>query len=56
MFDVIEMRLNTWNRFLVAVLSAYKQIKSQRDNVLSDIGEDNFDRAFKFFRPSKTFC
>ena len=30
-------------------------MKSQRDNVLSDVGEDNFDRAFKFLRPSETF-
>ena len=31
-------------------------MKSQRDNVLSDIDEDNFDRAFKFLRPGETFC
>lgn len=46
--------LTTQNRFLVVVLSAYKQIRSQRENVLSDIGEDDFDRAFKFLRPGKT--
>jgi len=49
------MRLTARCRFLVVVLSAYKQMKAQRDDVLSDIGEDNFDRAFKFFRPGMTF-
>jgi flavine halogenase len=48
------MRLTTQNRFLVVVLSAYKQIRSQRENVLSDVGEEDFDRAFKFFRPGAT--
>jgi len=41
----------SFTRFLVVVLSAYKQIRSQKDNFLSDISEDNFDRAFKFLRP-----
>ena len=50
-----SLGVGTRNRFLVVVLSAYKQMKSQRDNVLSDIDEDNFDRAFKSFRPGKTF-
>ena len=47
--------VNRTRRFLVVVLSAYKQMKAQRENVLSDIGEDNFDRAFKFLRPGTTF-
>ncbi|KAF9652074.1 FAD/NAD(P)-binding domain-containing protein [Thelephora ganbajun] len=46
-----ERVATSFTRFLVVVLSAYKQMKSQRDSVLSDIGEDNFDRAFKSFRP-----
>ena len=37
--------------FLVVVLSAYKQIRAQSENVLVDIDEDNFDKAFAFFRP-----
>jgi hypothetical protein len=37
------------------VLSAYKQMRSQSDNILSDVGESDFDRAFKFFRPGVTF-
>ena len=41
------------SRFLVVVLSAYKQIRSQSENVLADIDEDNFDKAFEFFRPGK---
>ena len=49
------MRLTAQYRFLVVVLSAYKQMKAQRENVLSDIGEDNFDRAFKFLRPGANF-
>jgi hypothetical protein len=36
----------------VVVLSAYRQITSQSVAVLSDIEEDNFDRAFDFIRPS----
>jgi hypothetical protein len=52
---VIKMGLTPRDRFLVVVLSAYKQMKSQGENVLSDVDEDNFDRAFKFFRPSETF-
>lgn len=43
-----------YTRFLLVVLSAYKQIRSQNDSILSDIDEDNFDRAFSFFRPGKT--
>ncbi|KLO13011.1 FAD/NAD-binding domain-containing protein [Schizopora paradoxa] len=38
-------------RFLVVVLSAYKQIRNQTEPVLSDFDEDNFDRAFSVFRP-----
>ena len=39
------------SRFQVVVLSAYKQICAQSTNVLSDIDEDNFDRALGFLRP-----
>ncbi|THH13242.1 hypothetical protein EW146_g6960 [Bondarzewia mesenterica] len=41
----------SYTRFLVVVLSAYKQMRSQSADVLSDIGEDNFDKAFAFLRP-----
>jgi hypothetical protein len=41
----------SWSRFLVVVLSAYKQIRAQSANVLVDIDEGNFDKAFAFFRP-----
>ena len=37
--------------FLIVVLSAYKQMRAQSKNVLCDIGEDNFDKAFSFLRP-----
>jgi hypothetical protein len=38
-------------RFQVVVLSAYKQIRAQHMDVLSDIDEDNYDRAFAYLRP-----
>lgn len=41
------------SRFQVVVLSAYKQIRAQNVDVLSDISEDNYDRAFAFLRPSE---
>ncbi|KDQ24055.1 hypothetical protein PLEOSDRAFT_1079235 [Pleurotus ostreatus PC15] len=43
----------SYTRFMLVVLSAYHQIKSQEAPVLSNKDEDNFDRAFDFFRPSK---
>lgn len=42
-----------YTRFLLVVLSAYKQIRNQNQAVLSDLGEDNLDRAFAHFRPGK---
>ena len=44
---------DAYTRFLLVVLSAYKQIRHQEEPVLSDFDEDNFDRAFSFFRPSE---
>ncbi|KIL62531.1 hypothetical protein M378DRAFT_165552 [Amanita muscaria Koide BX008] len=41
----------SYTRFQVVVLSAYKQIRAQNVEVLSDISEDNYDRAFAFLRP-----
>ncbi|KDQ55196.1 hypothetical protein JAAARDRAFT_196058 [Jaapia argillacea MUCL 33604] len=41
----------SYTRFLVVVLSAYKQIRAQNVHVLADVDEDNFDRAFAFLRP-----
>nr|GAT47490.1 predicted protein [Mycena chlorophos] len=41
----------SYTRFMVVVLSVYRQITSQQTPVLSDIDEDNFDRAFDFLRP-----
>ncbi|KAJ7738145.1 putative halogenase [Mycena metata] len=41
----------SYTRFLLVVLGTYKQIKAQESPVLSDIDEDNFDRAFSFLRP-----
>ncbi|KAF8889037.1 hypothetical protein BD779DRAFT_1672000 [Infundibulicybe gibba] len=41
----------SYTRFLLVVLSAYQQIRAQDAPVLSGQNEDNFDRAFDFFRP-----
>ncbi|KAJ7480174.1 putative halogenase [Mycena galericulata] len=41
----------SYTRFLLVVLGIYKQIRAQESAVLSDIDEDNFDRAFVFLRP-----
>ncbi|KXN84848.1 Tryptophan 2-halogenase, partial [Leucoagaricus sp. SymC.cos] len=50
--DWHNQRVGTsYTRFLMIVLSAYRQIRAQELPVLSDIDEDNFDRAFDLFRP-----
>ncbi|CDO75697.1 hypothetical protein BN946_scf184585.g10 [Trametes cinnabarina] len=41
----------SYTRFLIVVLSAYKQIRAQSEDVLADVDEGNFDRAFAFLRP-----
>ncbi|KAK6597765.1 hypothetical protein H4I96_08717 [Botrytis cinerea] len=38
--------------FFFVVLGAYKQMRNQKEFVLSDFGEDNFDRVFSFFGPT----
>ncbi len=38
---------------MMVVLSAYKQIRSQTGDYLSTAEEDNYDRAFDFYRPSE---
>ena len=43
----------TWIRFLIVVLSAYKQVKAQHAPVLQDLNEGNFDRAFALLRPGE---
>lgn len=50
-FNYIEYPRSSSHRFLVVVLSAYKQIRAQSTDVLSDIDEDNFDKAFRYLRP-----
>ncbi|KAI4120885.1 MAG: hypothetical protein LQ338_006702 [Usnochroma carphineum] len=40
-----------YTRFLLIVTSAYRQIRSQKEFVLSDAGADNIDKAFEHFRP-----
>ncbi|KAF8907986.1 hypothetical protein CPB85DRAFT_1376443 [Mucidula mucida] len=41
----------SYTRFQIVVLSAYKQIRAQSSDILLDVDEDNFDRAFSFLRP-----
>ncbi|CAL1707408.1 unnamed protein product [Somion occarium] len=41
----------SYTRFLLVVLGVYKQIRNQEAPVLSDVGEDNFDKAFESIRP-----
>ncbi|KAH9859007.1 FAD/NAD-P-binding domain-containing protein [Lenzites betulinus] len=41
----------SYTRFLIVVLSAYKQIRCQSEGILADVDEDNFDMAFSFLRP-----
>ncbi|KAF7342886.1 hypothetical protein MSAN_02005000 [Mycena sanguinolenta] len=41
----------SYTRFLLVVLSAYRQITHQSVAVLADVDEDNYDRAFDFIRP-----
>ncbi|CAO1598394.1 hypothetical protein XANCAGTX0491_002162 [Xanthoria calcicola] len=45
---------DSYTRFLLVVLSAYKQIRSQNKAILSDLGENNLDHAFARFRPGKS--
>ena len=40
---------------MMVVLSAYKQIRTQTGDHLSTPEEDNYDRAFDFYRPSDIF-
>lgn len=49
-----EKIATAYTRFLLVVLSAYRQIRAQEQPVLSDFDEDNFDRAFAFFRPGES--
>jgi flavin-dependent dehydrogenase len=42
-----------YKRFLVVVLSAYRQMHRQDQHILSQMQEDNFDDAFNHLRPSK---
>ncbi|KIK43258.1 hypothetical protein CY34DRAFT_791518 [Suillus luteus UH-Slu-Lm8-n1] len=41
----------SYTRFLLVVLGTYKQIRNQSMSVMSDVDEDNFDRAFDLIRP-----
>ncbi|KIK47015.1 hypothetical protein CY34DRAFT_333359 [Suillus luteus UH-Slu-Lm8-n1] len=41
----------SYTRFLLVVLGTYKQIHNQSMPVMSDVDENNFDRAFDLIRP-----
>jgi hypothetical protein len=47
---------NVCRRFLLVVLGTYKQIRNQAMPVMSDVDEDNFDRAFDLIRPGENQC
>ena len=38
-------------RFQMVVMSAYKQIRSTDLDILTEVDEDNYDRAFAAIRP-----
>lgn len=38
-------------RFQMVVMSAYKQIRSTDLDILNEVDEDNYDRAFAAIRP-----
>lgn len=40
-----------YNRFLMLVLTTYKQIRNIDQDILSDFDQDNFDHAFDMIRP-----
>ncbi|KAF9445368.1 FAD/NAD(P)-binding domain-containing protein [Macrolepiota fuliginosa MF-IS2] len=40
-----------YTRFLLVVMSAYKQIRNQNKTILADVDEVSFDRAFDILRP-----
>lgn len=46
---------DSYTRFLLVVLSAYKQIRSQNEPILSDLGENHMDNAFDRFRLSESY-
>ncbi|KAG1764906.1 hypothetical protein EDD22DRAFT_1042432 [Suillus occidentalis] len=41
----------SYTRFQIVVMSAYQQIQSTDLDILSDVDEDNYDRAFAAIRP-----
>ncbi|OCH83543.1 hypothetical protein OBBRIDRAFT_808931, partial [Obba rivulosa] len=41
----------SYTRFLLVVLGSYQQMRNQKMSILSDVDEDNFDRAFNLLRP-----
>jgi len=42
------------HRFQIVVMSAYQQIRSTDLDILNDVDEDNYDRAFAAIRPGIT--
>lgn len=43
-------------RFQMVVLSAYEQIRATRFDVLNDVDEDGYERAFRSIRPGMNVC
>lgn len=42
-----------FGRFQMVVLSAYEQIRATRFDILNDVDEDGYERAFTSIRPGK---
>ncbi|KAI0044138.1 FAD/NAD-P-binding domain-containing protein [Auriscalpium vulgare] len=50
--DFFDIKVGTsYTRFLVLVLGVYKQVRAQKEPVMQDLNEGNFDRAFSLLRP-----
>ncbi|KAG1740887.1 uncharacterized protein EDB91DRAFT_1248267 [Suillus paluster] len=51
LFLLTKVPYATYPRFQMVVMSAYQQIRSTDLDILSDVDEDNYDRAFAAIRP-----
>lgn len=50
-----ETEKRKYSRFQMVVLSAYEQIQATRFDVLNDVDEDGYERAFASIRPGMSF-
>lgn len=52
-FSCLPKLTPSFARYMMVVLAAYRQLTSQNEPVLSDVDEDNYDRAFEFIKPGR---